>query len=476
MKRHGAFFLHVPIFLLAALFAEAQPADPEQVTDLVFYGDARGGVLQTFLNGNHRPTEIHGAVAKRIGSLEGLAEQRAIVFLGDAVSHGGCYKYWEKDFFPALRNLTAFRRDGDYLFYPVIGDHETFLIPESYDEVGKEPLLCVLFKQLYRVPGKKQIQVRRAAVSEELHGKVMAPSALPSQRKCPKETEKICKNPGIKKVESQHAHCESCAFQRKHCSGNCVTYTFEHSYSRENGFAPFQDAWRTSPKGATWYKVDFLLTNAAAARRELRVLLLDTQAAADLKARDGKLQADWMTDRVVELEAGAFVVVAGHQPPPLRPDLYEPILRAAFRRGIQVLAVVAAHYHGFGSGVYLVSSDEMPDAAAQEVYFALSGDGGGRDLDMKERPTEERMVGGRIGTHLRVVSKPESPWIVDTDENAASFLRIRVTYEGLQVTDYQVPLESVKLASRGRHPARHVVRPKKATPLRSTNLSRGAPR
>lgn len=451
--------------------AQTPPAEPTpslgEAADLVFYGDTRGGVLQTFLNHRHRPAEIHRAVAERIGSLEGLGAQRAIVFLGDAVSHGGCSKYWDEDFFPALRKLTGFQRDQDYLFYPVIGDHETFLIPESFEESGKVPIQCALFQYLYRAPsesGKRPDRVTRG-----IHRELTGERGVPAQISCPAEPEEFCSNPSIARNDVLRAHCAACSYQRDRCHGNCVTHTFIHSYSRDNGFGPFQDAWGDSPEGATWYRADFTVSNGAGQSRNLRVLLLDTQAAGDLKARDEMTQAEWLVDRVAELDPTAFVVVAGHLPPPLRPDLYESVLRTAFRRGVRVLAVIAAHYHGFGSGAYLVRSDDVSAAGPQEVYFALSGDGGGRDFDEKEKPSEKRMVGVRIGDHIRVAGKPGAPWSVDQVRDASSFVRMRVLYGGPEITEYRVPLKSVVRANREGGTSRYV-EAKEAMPLRSMTL------
>lgn len=138
-----------------------------------------------------------------------------------------------------------------------------------------------------------------------------------------------------------------------------------------------------------------------------------------------------------------------------------------------MLAVVAAHYHGFGSGVYTVSSDEVPATPPQDTYFTLSGDGGGRDFDEKEVPKEARMVGSRIGGHLRVAAKPGSPWKVDMVKNASSFVRLYITYEGPQITDCRVPLRSVVEASRAGEPARRVVQSEEAIALRSARLAAG---
>jgi hypothetical protein len=468
------------LFLVFAVTSDAEPAEAQspasqQTVDLVFYGDTRGGVLQTFLNHKHRPKEIHAAVAGKIGSLENLAEQRAIVFLGDAVSHGGCPSLWSEDFLPALKSLKAFRQDQDLFFFPVVGDHETYLIPESYEDLGAVSTRCPFFQAIYRAPGESMATAGRP-VSRAVHRELISERGIPAQLDCPPEEERICRNPGVENDAILKAHCRACKFQREYCEGNCVRYAFINYYSRENGFGPFQDAWGESQRGATWYKVDFRLTGAGNQKRTLRVLLLDTQAAEDLRPHGSQTQAEWMTDRVGELEPGAFLVVAGHQPPPLRGDLYEPILRAAFRRGVRVVAVVAAHYHGFGSGTYTLRGDDPPDAPPQIAYLALSGDGGGRDFDEKEVPTADRMVGTKIGDHIRVSVNPDSPWKADGEKNASSFNRLRISFDGLQVTEYRVPLASVATRTRDTGRVTRSVQALEPVPLRSMTLPALSPR
>src|SRR6185295_4100029 len=128
----------------------------------------------------------------------------------DAVSHGGCAALWDEQFFPALRDLKAFQADGDYLFYPVIGDHETYLIPEDYEDARHVPVQCDLFKKLYREPALAP-EAGKPRLSRALHRyltedqekvrgaatRATATREIAAQRDCPEAPEPFCANPAI---------------------------------------------------------------------------------------------------------------------------------------------------------------------------------------------------------------------------------------------------------------------------------------
>jgi hypothetical protein len=202
------------------------------------------------------------------------------------------------------------------------------------------------------------------------------------------------------------------------------------------------------PSGASWYKVDFRLGSDEGQQRLLRVLLLDTQADADLRSSDGMTQPIWLRAQVAAMSPGDFLLLAGHQTPGNRSDLYGPPIEAAFDRGVRVLAVLAGHYHGFGSGSLNVR-DSNPrrqgSVSVQEVYFAISGDGGSRDGGSKLGVLQKNMIaGGRIGNRLRIDSVAGKEWKTDTDRAIASFARIRITSNDMTVTDYRVRLDDLR--------------------------------
>jgi hypothetical protein len=433
----------------AAAVVAGQPA--VSAVDLVFYGDTRSGLLQSSADPQHTPGQIHNAVATRIGMLTDLSSERAILFLGDAVSHAGCPELWKERFLPVLKHLTAFTDSaGNYLFYPVIGDHETFLIPESYEEALHSPVQCSIFKELYRVAkqgsGAGALTKKGkggARLTKSQHSKAVQFQRLPAQVRCPKEEPAACRNPGVEGI--QLAECKICDYQRKECQGNCGAYAFREAFTADRGFSAFREAWSKSPAGASWYAKDFTLVAGTGAPSRLRVLFLDTQADKALRA-GGETQQEWLTAKVQELNNGDLLILVGHQTPGNRSDLYAPPLETAFERGVRVLAVVAGHYHGFGSGSFrlaLKRRGAVDHTGPQEVYFAISGDGGSRDGGSVSGVVASNMVtNNRIGRYLQTTAVPGKEWETDKDRDVASFARMTVTADGLEVTDYRVRIES----------------------------------
>lgn len=447
----GTSGLTTAILLVASASGALGDPGPTSV-DLVFYGDTRAGLFQS-ATGPYTPLEIHTAVATQIGDLTDLSSQRGILFVGDAVSQAGCDAFWDTKFFPVLRQLTAFHTTTGYLFFPVIGDHETYLIPESYDEAAHTPSQCAFFDATYRYPAAytRTAQVKpRASLHRPLtkteYANVEALQRLPAQVRCTAATPTDCTAPLLQTPDQEMnlAHCLMCQYQRDVCNGNCASFAFTQEYTRDNGFSPFQDAFATASAGATWYLKDWSVTDAAGHSRRVRGLFVDTQADTALTAKDNKTQAQWLVAVIDALNPGDDLVLVGHQTPTLREDLFGPAISEAFAKGVRVLAVITGHYHGFGSGTYTVRAPAGNPGTApvtQEVYFAVTGDGGSRDLSKREKVTECATIGKHHKIqNLVLTAVPNKPWKSDDTASKAAFGRLTITYDRVDVIEYQVSL------------------------------------
>jgi hypothetical protein len=451
IRASTAFAAFVAFASLSALLVPSTAAAED--VDLVVYADARSGFGQKYL-GPYTAADIHGALTGALGRLADLAPQRGILFLGDAVSQGGCHDFWEKKFRPKLKNLDAFRDPQSSLFfYPVIGDHETYLIPESPDEAANVPPLCKVFDVIYpffledlkkrnekqsfeyfSAPKRRAELVKRL---EAIHESTLSSFRTYGQIVCPEVAPPECSNPGIESNEMLLAHCMMCQYQRQVCNGNCVTYAFTHEFAAQYGFGPFQGALSKEPAGSTWYAKDYTVGTPP---RVLRVLMLDTQTAPLTKPTGGAVQNDWIAAQVRPLPRGSILIAVGHQPPAMVPGLWDAVLRAVREnKGVQLLSLMAAHYHGFGGGAYAVWDGET--RAFKKVYVGASGDGGGRDFSVKEAVTEDRILRDRaLGRFQFQPVGGNEAWRVDSTNAAVSFLRIHLGETGAVFGEWQVPL------------------------------------
>lgn len=410
--------------------------------DLVVYGDTRGGALQNLFGGGVRARAIHAAVATRIGALSDLARSRALLFVGDAVSVGGCGRLWKSHFLRVLPNLCpAFCNPGSaeskYNFFPVVGDHETWDLPrvpedESRPCGGSEATL--------------QSQVEMDSVAGDATTlEHMRPGEDCSEWRHPDrcaEFRRMLKTDRTNDALRGSVYkCDRCEYQENVAYGNINSYSFNRMFTAARGFSAFQS--RRAAKGATWYYLDF---SVGPPSRVFRVFMLDTQTDPDLAVDVGgrrESQLEWIRATIDTMPSGSVMILVGHQTPSttdspgrIPQTLYEEAITRAARRGIRTAAILAGHHHTYGQGEFELS---VPGCSAQRTLGVLSGDGGARDAGLVDRSESGRMISAKGIGGIKATSLK---WQKGHGSVAmASFGRLTLSADSVELSPYQVVLE-----------------------------------
>lgn len=366
-------------FVLAASFEAASSQTPQgsksfPPIDIYFYGDTRQGTVAHGLTG-HR---LHDQILEELTS-KPPSSQRAILFLGDAVSVGGSRKLFSDWFLTSVneKNLcpSFCTAEKGLLFYPVIGDHETYLLPLTHEAADNQFEDAPSYETGSRYGFPQRPDRTGGPSGGPLYLNVDCPQLL--QHPC---------NP------AQRELCDRCEYQEKVRHGNLGTFVFDELFTVKNGFGPLHDRLvKGASRGATWYTVDFDAGVTADPDRKLVVMMLDTQCDARTGASQGDpttgkalTQQNWIRSTIGALKPGTLLLLVGHQPPGISchpRQLYYLALSEALKRGVRTIGVVASHIHDFGAGTFTVNLPDAPTEAAQQFMFVISGDAGAHDFE-----------------------------------------------------------------------------------------------